>query len=200
MKTYTIFSGVNGSGKSTLFQLLNNDYGIRINVDEIVRDQFSHDWKNPKSQLQAGRVAITKLHECLKGDISFNQETTLTGKTIINNIIRAKANGFKINLFYIGLENAELSIERAALREKAGGHGIPEEDLRRRYENSFMNLKQVLPMCDNVIIYDNSKKNPFETLNPLLIAKDGVEIEWDEIRCPKYLNDILKDYRRTLTN
>jgi len=45
-KTYTLFAGVNGAGKSTFFKSLDIDFGTRINVDEIVRDQFSHDWQS----------------------------------------------------------------------------------------------------------------------------------------------------------
>ncbi|MCL2253227.1 MAG: zeta toxin family protein [Lachnospiraceae bacterium] len=200
MKTYTIFAGVNGAGKSTFFRLLNIDFGIRVNVDEIVRDRFSHDWKNQSAQMQAGYIAVKILHECLQGNVSFNQETTLTGTTILSNIAKAKANGFQINLFYVGLESAELSIERVALRERAGGHGIPEEDLRRRYTKSFENLKLVMPICDSVQIYDNSELNPFDTLSPLLIVKNCQEVKWSESRCPQYLKNMLQEYRVGLKN
>jgi len=33
VKTYTIFAGVNGAGKSTFHSILNQDFGIRINLD-----------------------------------------------------------------------------------------------------------------------------------------------------------------------
>jgi len=198
IKTYTLFAGVNGAGKSTFFNSLDIDFGTKINVDEIVRNQFNHDWQNSNAQIHAGRIAIILLRDCLRGDFSFIQETTLTGLTIISNIKKAKANGFMINLYYIGLESVELSIERVAIREKAGGHGISEEDLRRRYMASFENLKLVLPMCDRVQIYDNSRLDPFDILSPLLIVKNNKEIKWNEIYCPQYLIDILQDYRKRL--
>lgn len=95
--------------------------------------------------MQAGRVAVSKIKECLNGDKSFNQETTLTGRTIISSMAKAKANGFEVNLYYVALANVELSIERVAKRVANGGHGIPEDDLRRRYAYSFENLKPALP-------------------------------------------------------
>ena len=168
-KTYTVFAGVNGAGKSTFFKMLNFDLGIRINLDEIIHDQFNHDWSNPKIQMNAGRIAVKLLRECLQGNISFNQETTLTGSTIISNIRKAKEAGFKVNLYYVGLESVELSIKRVTIRRLSGGHGIPEEDLRRRYITSFENLKLVLPMCDSVKIYDNSGSDVFDILSPLLV-------------------------------
>ncbi|MCL2500059.1 MAG: zeta toxin family protein [Defluviitaleaceae bacterium] len=197
-KTYTLFAGVNGAGKSTFYKLLDINFGIRVNVDEIVKDKFQHDWRNPSAQMQAGRIAVKILRECLQGNVSFNQETTLTGNTILTNINKAKAGGFIINLYYVGLESAELSIERVAIRERAGGHGIPEEDLRRRYINSFVNLKQALPLCDNVQIYDNSGRDPLNILNPLLVVRNRNLVLWND-SCPQYLMNVLQDYNRNLS-
>jgi predicted ABC-type ATPase len=192
-KVYTIFAGVNGAGKSTFFRMLNLDFGVRINTDEIVRDQFNHDWENPNTQLTAARIAVRRRKDCLDGGISLNQETTLVGHSIITVIAKAKAKGFKINLYYVGLESVELSIERVEIRKRAGGHGIPEDDLKRRYANSFENLARVLPLCDSVQIYDNSGSGTFEIINPLLVVKEGQLIKWDK-KCPQYLKNALKDY------
>lgn len=197
LKVYTIFAGVNGSGKSTFYRTLADDFGIRVNVDEIVKERFNNDWRNPEVQINAGRIAVKLLRECLQGDMSFNQETTLTGHSILSNIKKAKENGFMIDLFYVGLESVELSIERVSQRVKKGGHGINEEDLCRRYASSFKNLKLVLPLCNKVQIYDNSREW-FDALNPLLIVINGKTEYWDK-GCPLYLTDVLKDYVNALT-
>jgi predicted ABC-type ATPase len=194
LKVYTIFAGVNGAGKSSFYKLLKQDFGIRINVDEIIKTDFEHDWRNNKVQVQAARIAIKKIKECLQGDNSFNQETTLTGRTIISHINQAKANGFKVYLYYVGLENVDLSIARVSQRKRKGGHGISEEDLRRRYITSFEMLKLILPLCDRVQIYDNSKEHfEFDALSPLLIVKDKIIELWTK-NCPQYLKDVLCDY------
>ena len=198
MKTYTLFAGVNGAGKSTLYKLLDINFGLRINVDEIIRTKYNHDWQNPNAQMQAGRIAVKLLQNCLQGNVSFNQETTLTGLTIITNIQKAKTNGFNISLYYVGLESAELSVERVEIRKKAGGHGIPKEDLHRRYSNSFKNLEHILPLCDNVQVYDNSSNNPFDILNPLLIVKNNLDVKWNENKCPQYLKNVLQKYHEWL--
>ncbi|MCL1794496.1 MAG: zeta toxin family protein [Oscillospiraceae bacterium] len=192
-KVYTIFAGVNGAGKSTFYKLLNLDFGIRINADEIVKDQFNNDWENKNTQTAAARIAVKMRKDCIDGGASFNQETTLAGNTIISVIKKAKDKGFKINLYYVGLESMELSIERVAARRRSGGHGVPEEDLIRRYTNSFENLKLVLPLCDNIQIHDNSGNGAFDIMNPLLLVKDGKGEIWDK-NCPKYFKDVLQDY------
>lgn len=156
MHRYILIAGVNGAGKSTLFHLLRDIQDIpRINTDEIVRE--IGDWKNPSDVMKAGRIAVKRLEQLLEDKISFNQETTLCGQTILRNICRAKECGYHIELHYVGLASAELAKERIASRVKNGGHGIPEHDVDRRYGASLENLKIVLPQCDLVAFYDNTE-------------------------------------------
>ena len=193
MKVHTLIAGVNGAGKSTFYKAMNIDFGIRVNLDEIIKEQFNNDWDNHKVQMAAGRTAVELIRNCISKGISFNQETTLTGQTIFSTVRKAKANGFKINLYYVGLESVELSIERVAMRVATGGHGIPEEDLRRRYKNSFENLNRILPLCDDIQIYDNSGSNTFDTLNPLLAVKNNIVV-LSVSSYPQYLKDIIDEF------
>ncbi len=90
MKRYIVIAGVNGAGKSTLYQTgsLVGEMEARVNLDEIVKS-FG-DWQNPKDVGKAGRIAVKKINDFFNEGISFNQETTLCGKIIIRNILRAK--------------------------------------------------------------------------------------------------------------
>ena len=156
MKKYVIFAGVNGAGKTTLYQT-NDEYESmpRINLDEIVRGFGS--WKINSDVSKAGRIAVKKIKECFDNEVSFNQETTLCGHSIFRNIEKARKLGYIIELNYVGLDSSELAKERVEQRVKAGGHGIPPEDIERRYKESLCNLKRIIPICDYVNIYDNSR-------------------------------------------
>ena len=155
MKKYILIAGVNGAGKSTLYQSLQSLQGMpRVNTDEILRD-FG-DWRNMADVMTAGKIAVKKIARYFDEGITFNQETTLCGKSIINNITKAKNRGFFIELHYIGVESADIAKERVAARIKQGGHGIAEQDIERRYIETFDNLKTVLPECDLAAFYDNT--------------------------------------------
>ncbi|CUU79359.1 zeta toxin family protein [Campylobacter fetus subsp. venerealis] len=157
MKTLYIFAGVNGAGKSTFYinQIANNDfYGARINSDEIVKE-FGN-WKNPKDQNRAGKIALKLRKSYLDRGIDFNLETTLSGHGIVKFIQEAKNINYNITLFYVGLNSVELSKQRVAIRTIKNGHSIDEKVLERRYAQSFENLKKVIPFCDNIYFYDNS--------------------------------------------
>ena len=157
MKKYIVFAGVNGAGKTTLYQ---TNYEIhempRINIDEIVRKDG--DWKKKEDVIKAGLLAVRLVKRYIDEGISFNQETTLCGKSIIKNIKKAKEKDYKIELYYVGVNSPETAIERVKARVLAGGHGIPEEDIRRRYKESLNNLKKIIPICDRVELFDNTVK------------------------------------------
>lgn len=157
MKKYILIAGVNGAGKSTLYQILESLKGMpRVNTDEIVRE--IGDWRNFRDVTSAGKIAINKVKDFFEQGISFNQETTLCGKSIIKNIHRAKKMGYAIELHYVGVESVEIAKERIAYRVQKGGHGIPDKDVERRYVESMKSLKEVIAYCDLVIMYDNTDK------------------------------------------
>ena len=108
--------------------------------------------------IKAGKIAVKRIKEFFKDGISFNQETTLCGAGILKNIKTAKNLGYKVILYYVGLDSVEIAKERVRNRVKNGGHGIPEEDIERRYNKSFERLTEILPLCDIAELYDNTER------------------------------------------
>ena len=153
---YIIIAGTNGAGKTTLYETNPELFQItRVNVDEIVREFGS--WTNFSDVMKAGQIALKRIMDCFDKKISFNQETTLCGHSIKNNNKRAISLGYNVEIYYIGLDTADLAVDRVMKRVEKGGHGIPEDDIRRRYEESLRALKELIPLCDIVRVYDNSE-------------------------------------------
>ncbi len=126
----------------------------RVNTDEILRG-FG-DWKNTADVITAGKIAVKKIAGYFDEGITFNQETTLCGKTILNNATKAKEKGYFIELHYIGVESVDIAKDRILERVKLGGHGIAKKDIERRYVDTFDNLRSILPICNLVAFYDNT--------------------------------------------
>ena len=197
MKNLYIFAGVNGAGKSTFYinQIDNNDfYGTRINSDEIVKE-FG-DWKNKKDQNRAGKIALKLRESYLRRGIDFNVETTLSGHGIVRFISAAKASGYRITLFYVGLESVDLSKQRVAIRAQKNGHSIEEAILERRYSQSFDNLAKVIPFCEEIYFYDNSREilneedQKFSNLRLIAKKENGQIITLGKV---SWLEDVLKN-------
>ena len=81
----------------------------------------------------------------------------MCGHSIIRNINTAIKLNYEIELNYVGVSSSKLAIDRVDKRVKMGGHGIPREYIERRYKESLKNLKKIIPICNYVIIYDNSE-------------------------------------------
>ena len=151
MKIYTIIGGVNGVGKSSLSGVLsaeNSDLGIIIDTDKITAE-------NGGNRIKGGKIAIERIENCLKRGINFTQETTLSGVRTLKTIQKARELNYFIRLYYVGVSSSAESISRIANRVSKGGHDIPPEDVKRRYEKRFDDLIAILPYCDEVHFYDN---------------------------------------------
>lgn len=159
--TYIVFAGVNGAGKSTFYhsglwrQASMKANMPRVNPDEIVRELGGNDLSEA-DQLRAGKEALRRINSLFNERQSFNQETTLTGRTALRNIQRAHDEGYRILLYYIGVNSPEKAIERIRHRVEVGGHPIDERTVRRRYRTSLQNLSLVLDLCDEVLVFDNT--------------------------------------------
>ena len=182
-KVLYIFAGVNGAGKSTLYNSENLDnnikYSTRINTDEIVRK--IGDWKNNSDQIKAAKIAINLRNDWLKYGKSFNEATTLTGKTILKTIDKAKELGYELQLFYVGVNNPEIAKERIRNRVEKGGHNIADEIVEKRYYESLKNLKQMITKFDEVYLYDNSikYKHIFSFINNKILYKEK-NVNWSK--------------------
>ncbi|MDC7956389.1 zeta toxin family protein [Fusobacterium simiae] len=193
-KNFYIFAGVNGSGKSTLYKtnFLNKDIknSVRINTDEIVYSFGS--WKNSTDQIKAAKIAIQLRNKCFLEKKSFNEETTLTGKTILKTIDKAKELGYKIYLYYIGVDSPEIAKERVRNRVLRGGHNIPSDIIEKRYYESLKNLEKIVSKCDVIEIYDNSKvfSRVFYYENNQIVEKSIKKIKWLKDNLKKELENL----------
>ena len=105
---------------------------------------------------------------------SFAVETTLAGKNYLRMMLEARRGGFEIVLVYIGTEDVGINLARIRNRVLAGGHDVPPEDVRRRYERSFANLPIAIKRADHTILFDNSTEEGYR----LVAILSPTESQW----------------------
>ena len=154
-----IISGYNGAGKTTasytmLPEML--ECSEFVNSDEFAKGLSP--FKPEKASIQASRYMITKIRYLLKKQKDFAVETTLATRTLLKTVRMAQNAGYTVTLLYFWLNSPELAIERVRARVEAGGHDIPEETVRRRYQvgiDYFFHYYS--PICERWILADNSQ-------------------------------------------
>ena len=158
---YLLFAGVNGAGKSTLFH--SNLWALsdmprsveRVNADEILVEQGG-DWRKQADQIRAGREAIRRIRAYLFSGTSFNQESTLSGKTVLHTIQEARDLGYRVLMHYVGVQSPQIANARIAHRLDVGGHSIAEDVVERRWQRSMDNFVRAASICDEVLVFDNT--------------------------------------------
>lgn len=88
-------------------------------------------------------------------------ETTRSGKGYVKKIKEWKNQGYEIIIYFLKLPSAEFAIERVKLRVAKGGHNVPVQDVKRRYERSWHNFSELYkPLADSWVIFDTSGDLP----------------------------------------
>ena len=144
-----VFAGPNGSGKSTITKLAKviEPY---INADEIKRTLQCTD-------LDAAIKAEELREKALANKISFTFETVLSTERNLNLLGRAKMTGYFVHCIYVLTANVNVNIMRVKSRAANGGHDVPEEKIRVRYERSLKMIPALIEVCDILHIYDNTQ-------------------------------------------
>ena len=157
-----IIAGPNGAGKTTFareflpFEAKCTNF---INADLIAAGLAP--FQPEKAVVKAGKIMLHQINEYIRKGKSFAFETTLSGKVYLKKIKEMKSKGYEIIIYYLKLATVELAIERVKLRVAQGGHNIPEKDIRRRFERSWINfVKLYRPLADKWVIFDTSGPEP----------------------------------------
>lgn len=96
------------------------------------------------------------LERAIAERLDFAFETTLGGHTISALLNEALAAGIEVRMWFVGLSSPELHMARVRSRVARGGHDIPEERIRERYDRSRIHLIELLPRLTELRVFDNS--------------------------------------------
>jgi len=161
-KKIVIIAGPNGAGKTTFareFLPREADCPDFINVDLIAAGLSPFD--PDRAALRAGRLMLQEIKRRVEAGESFAFETTLAGHNYARLIPRWRAAGYHVKLVFLSLRSANLAVARVLTRAAQGGHSIPEEVIRRRFDAGLRNFKEIYrDLVDSWVRYDNSGPIP----------------------------------------
>lgn len=130
-----LIAGANGAGKTTFsrqYLRVRHPAATFLNADEIQQElpSLAHP-------VAAGRELMRRLDELVRQGKSFAVETTLSSRSYLAKLQLWSAGGYLTSLHFIELPSADYAVMRVMSRVAAGGHGVPEADIRRRFERGL---------------------------------------------------------------
>jgi predicted ABC-type ATPase len=161
-KQVYIIAGSNGAGKTSFAREFLPRY-VRctrfINPDLIAAGLSPFD--PAAAAMEAGRLVLREIGRAMHTGLSFAFESTISGRTYLTLIRRARARGYRVHLFYLWIPSAELALARIRDRVESGGHDIPEADVKRRYARTLRNLLlSYRAEVNSLHLFDNSGEIP----------------------------------------
>lgn len=156
--------GGNGAGKTTFYEQFLYPKGLPfINADVIAKELYPDSAE--ENSLKAAKLAEQIRMEKLRQGDSFCFETVFSHPSKIDFIAAAKTLGYRTYLIWIHVEHRELNVARVAQRVNEGGHSVPKNKIESRIPRTITNIKQAVPLCDEVWVFDNSRlDNPYQAV------------------------------------
>jgi len=185
MKKLYIMGGCNGAGKTTasytiLPEILDCDEFV--NADEIAKGLSP--FRPEKAGIQAGRLMLQRIKSLITKGQDFAFETTLATKSYKNFVTDAQANGYSVTLIFFYLNSQDLAVKRVETRVKEGGHDIPENVIRRRYENGLNNFFNIYSSIVDEWMFIENSGEPYKLIAQKTKSEEKVYIDqiWSELK------------------
>ena len=121
MPNLYIIAGCNGAGKTTAsYTVLPEILNCRefVNADNIAAGLSPFNVESVA--FAAARIMLQRMNELLNEKVDFAFETTLSTRSYVSFIRKAKSSGYQITLLYFWLSSPQNAIQRVAKRVSQG--------------------------------------------------------------------------------
>lgn len=182
-----VLAGPNGAGKSTLYEQRVRPITDApfVNADEIRKERQVQG--EELDAYEAARLAAARRDAYLDEKRSFVTETVFSHESKLNLIRNAQTQGFRVVIFHVNVQSADISVARVRFRVTQGGHDVPEHKIRERYERNRRHIRAAVALADLAQIFDSSKVNA--PARHILTFKEG-ELDKAVGDIPRWARDI----------
>ncbi|ART70090.1 ATPase [Mycobacterium dioxanotrophicus] len=156
MKRLDLVVGSNGAGKSTFVELTlapllpNSPF---VNADEIAKRRWPDD--PATHSYDAARIAAQTRAALIERGESFIAETVFSHPSKLELIDHAHQAGYGVVLHAVMIPE-DLAVLRVRHRVEAGGHDVPEDKIRERYQRLWPLVATAAARSESATFYDNS--------------------------------------------
>lgn len=171
--TLHVIAGPNGAGKTSLYEAMISRLTDAefVNADRLIQAKLGRHPANLEEAQLGQQLADERRAALIAGRKSFVAESTFSHPSKLDLIVAARRAGYRIVVYHVGLDTAELAVARVTFRQRNGGHPVPEEKIRGRYERNRDLIREAARMADWAYVFDNSVRG--QPPRRLLTFQDG---------------------------
>lgn len=152
-----VAAGANGAGKSSIVQpFIESAGGAYFNPDQFAGALIAHGMAATDANAVAWARGYSQLCAAVEAGTAYAFETTLGGHSVAYQLMRALAFERRVVILYVGLATPELHLQRIRERVARGGHDIPVDKVRQRYDDSRRNLLSFIGTRAVIRVWDNT--------------------------------------------
>ncbi|QKT06752.1 zeta toxin family protein [Gordonia sp. X0973] len=154
-----LVAGCNGAGKSSLihaFLLPRLPASAYVNADDIATRQ----WPDSAEEMsyEAASIAAKTRNSLIDSGRSLIAETVFSHPSKLELVDRAHLRGFRVVMHVVMVPENE-AVARVQTRVESGGHNVPEEKIRDRYQRVWPLAATAIRRADTARVYDNSGRS-----------------------------------------
>ena len=131
--------------------------GPFVDADLIQRDELRD--ASMQASYRAAEIAAKRRTSLLEARTNFVTETVFSHPSKLEIITEAKARGYMVIVMHVGVDSPNLSVARVRGRTSEGGHDVPEDKIRSRYDRGQPLIRQAVLRADRGMVFDNSRLN-----------------------------------------
>lgn len=151
--------GPSGAGQSTFVELALAPLrpgASFVNAEIIAAQRWPDDPQG--HSYEAAEVAATTRDRLLELREPFIAETVFSHPSELELIEAAVTAGYTVALHAV-MVPADLAVQRVAQRVASGGHAVPEDQIRQRYQRLWPLVVDAIGRADTARIWDNSRRD-----------------------------------------
>jgi predicted ABC-type ATPase len=153
-----VIAGPNGAGKSSLYEAtLSRMIGAEfINADLLAQAEIGR-YATTRAEAERGQHLANERRAALMAEgKSLITESTFSHESKLVLIRDAQELGYDVIVYHVSLDTADLAVARVAARYRSGGHPVPEDNIRGRFERNRAFIREAMLMAQAGFVFDNS--------------------------------------------
>lgn len=135
----------------------------------------------------AALVAEFLREKLLELGSTFSIETVFSDARKLDFLAKAKQGGYRVYLYFVATDNPEINVGRVKSRADTGGHDVPEEKIRSRYQKTLALLPKIVELSDRAYLFDNT-----DDLEFVAEITNGSEVEIQNGDVPTWVSRLLE--------